>query len=314
MAIEDEIYEIKKDTDGRIVTELFKVGAADCVSTWVDANVLMYSSHKSELLEFPNLKTVPQVVTEVAKRAPKQRNFFEQNRSRFDISAPTVSGTYPHVWSCSSDYSPIVQQAIAENITQNETESAVQNNKLNDATNESVIFDFGRELAESEFVDTGLVIPEYVANQKGIERSWFKYHNNRERRLSNDTYLWTDERLLAGAVSDAFDNQQISIVLTTDNDMFSIMKQLMDNLIWRWIADVRRPEQSQERLFESVCAALDHNLNLFRTELALRICDGELSSFLNNRDVLIWLYPTERFVFFRSLDQFLNTNPNGNVE
>jgi len=311
MAIEDEIYEIKKDTDGRIVTELFKVGAADCVSTWVDANVLMYSSHKSELLQFPTLKTVPQVVTEVEKRKPQQRYFFDQNRSRFDISTPTDSGTYPHVWSCSSDYSPIVQQAIAENIAQNETESAVRNNKLHDATNESEIFDFGRELTCSEFLDTGFVIPEYVANQKGIEKSWFKYHNNRERRLSKDTYLWTDERVLAGAVSDAFDNQRISMILTTDNDMFSIMKQLMDNLIWSWIADVRRPEQSQERLFESVCAGLDHNLNLFRTELSLRIHDGDLPSFLTNRDVLIWLYPTERFVFFRSLDQFLSTEPNG---
>ena len=307
MDIENEIYEIKKDSDEKIVAELFKIGAADSVSVWVDANVLMYSSRKQELLRFPNLKTVPQVVTEVEKRDPQQRDFFDQNRPRFEICHPIESGTYAQIWSCTSNYTPLVQQAIAENIAQDIPQSIVQSNKLNQTTNESTIFDFGRDLMGFEIADTGVVVPEYLANQKGIEKSWFKYHNNRERRLSTDTYLWTDERVMAGAFSDALENIPISMVLTTDNDMFSIVKQLMDNMIWRWLEKSRRPEQSQERLFESVCTGLDHNLNLFRNEMVFKILDGELTSFLKERDMFIWLYPTEKFMFYRSLDQFLDT-------
>ena len=112
---------------------------------------------------------------------------------------------------------------------------------------------------------------------------------------------------MAGAFSDALENIRISMVLTTDNDMFSIVKQLMDNMIWRWLEKSRRPEQSQERLFESVCTGLDHNLNLFRNEMVFKILDGELTSFLKERDMFIWLYPTEKFMFHRSLDQFLDT-------
>lgn len=307
MDIEKEIREIKSETDSQIVKELFKACEDPRVTTWVDTNVLVFSGSKQKLLKSSSLKTTQEVVAEVKKNDSQNPTFLHQNRARFEIPNTENNALYDQILSCCTTYSPLVQLAIDENRIENDEISAVKNNKLNAATDESVIFDFGREVANSDIANTGIVLPEYLANQKGIEKSWFKYHNNRERRLSANTYLWTDERILAGGVAEAFGDNRISVILTTDNDMFSIVKQLMDNLIWRWIERFKRPEQVLDRLFDSACAGLDHNLSLYRTEMVVRILAGELTEFLCDRDFIIWLYPTHRFMFYRSLEQFLLT-------
>ena len=285
-------------------------------SVWVDSNVLMYSpkADKDRLLSFSELRTTPEVVHEVSKRPPKTSGFLapflEQSVVVGADSFQAVGDgeIFAKASVCCKLYSPMTRVAIQQNLEANGSNSPIQRNVLRDATDESTIFNqasVNQEISEaiSEATD-GVLSP--MSGVKKLKKSWLEYHNKREKGIRENTYIWTDEILVASAIADAFANNCVAILLTNDWDPNVVMKQFIDNVI---AAIVDRQTQEPEQwwdLYEKRCGDYDSFLASRRQALTDAICAEDLFAGVQGGDILIWQYPKNGFWPFSFDSQMLN--------
>lgn len=288
--------------------QLFQLALNQKTSLWVDSNVLMYvpKAHKNRLLEFSELRTTPEVVHEVRKRPPKTSGFsdpFLRQAVVFGADSFAAAGD-GEMFAMASTYcklySPMTRVAIQQNLEANGSNSPIEGNVLRDATLESSIFKqagANEEISKaiSEATD-GVIAP--MNGLKKLKKSWLEYHNKREKGLREKTYIWTDELLVASAITDAFTNNCVAIVLTNDWDPNVVMKQFIDNLIAAMVdRQTQEPEQWWQ-LYKNRCEEFDRYLTSRRQALTDAICDEDLFAGCQGGDVLIWQYPSNGFWTF----------------
>ena len=298
--------------------QLFQLALNQKTSLWVDSNVLMYSprTDKNRLLEFSELRTTPEVVYEVSKRPPKTSGFLDPFLDQAVVVGADsfcVAGdgeVFAKAATCCKLYSPMTRVAIQRNLEANGSNSPIENNLLRDATDDSTIFDqaeANQKISEAISVATdGALSPMRMAAVKKLKKSWLEYHAKREKGIREKTYIWTDELLVASAITDAFANNCVTIVLTNDWDPNVIMKHFIDNVI---AAVVDRQTQEPEqwwKLYENRCGEFDHFLASRRQSLTDAICDGDLFAGCIGGDILIWQYPSNGFWPFSFDSQMLD--------
>ena len=295
----------EREMAGVINQQLVQLAQNPRTSVWADSNVLMYSpkADKDRLLGFSELRTTPEVVHEVRKRPPKTSGFLapflEQAVIVGDDSfrAAGDGAVFDKVAVCCKLYSPMTRVAIQQNLEAIGSNSPILDNALVDATADSTIFNqasVNQEISEAISEATeGVLSP--MSGLKKLKKSWLEYHNKREKGIREKTYIWTDELLVASAITDAFANNCVAIVLTNDWDPNVVMKQFIDNVIAA-IVDQRTQEPEQWwDLYEKRCGDYDSFLASRRQMLTDAICDEDLFAGLQGGDVLIWQYPTNGF-------------------
>lgn len=275
---------------------------------WVDSNVIMYSSKadKQRLFDFSELRTVPGVVTEVRKRPTEVSyllaTFLEKATVVGDDSFELAGAgkMFRNVFACCSTYSPLTRTAIQQASNDIDSISPFANNILGKATDKSTIFDRAKS-DDNLRAKLKLILGDEMLSTSGLKKlklSWRDYHNKREGGLRNSTYLWTDEALVASAITDAFFNNCISIILTTDWDPNVIMKQFADNAIAASVDQFGVDPDSWKLYYAERCQQFDRFLHNRRGRIIEAICDNDLFGGCQGGDVIIWQYPSDRAWFF----------------
>ena len=295
--------------------QLVQLALNQKTSLWVDSNVLMYSpkADKDRLLEFSELRTTLEVVHEVRKRPPKTSGFLVPFLDQAIVvgaegfQAAGDSEVFAKASTYSKLYSPMTRVAIQDNLEANGSNSPIERNSLRDATLESSIFNqasLNEEISKALSEATGGILSP-LNGVKKLKKSWLEYHSKREKGIRQKTYIWTDELLVASAITDAVANNCVAIVLTNDWDPNVVMKQFIDNLI---AAIVDRQTQEPEKwwqLYEKRCIDFDGFLASRRQKLTDAICEEDLFAGCQGGDVLVWQYPSNGFWPFSFDSQML---------
>ena len=151
-----EISEMALEVNGKIRKELFSLAENPKAGVWVDSNVMMYSKNefKNRLLQFPNLRTIPEVAIETQKRAKKTSYLLNQfvdvggvlvGRDSFEASRLTT--LYDFVLNHCASYSPITQGAIVDNLRLNGSSSPVEYNSLHSVTDDCDFLETPEEMS-----------------------------------------------------------------------------------------------------------------------------------------------------------------------
>jgi len=266
----------------------------------------MYSKreYKMRLLRFPELRTVPEVAIEVRKREDKTSYLLDEfqkagglivGRESFHNSAP--DRFYEFVISHAASYSPATQAAIAENLKQNNSPSPIEHNAL-------VI-----QTEHLTFLPSPDVKRDKAACEK-VRKSWYKYHREREQSVKDNSYLWTDEKLISSAITDGLVNNCVSLVLTNDWDPYTIIKQFMDNVIYQSVKLETGKEAGVDvfdNLYDQRCSIVDRDNENRRSQQAMTMLDGgALFEVCEPSDLFVWHYPTEKFLSFGFSKEFKN--------
>ena len=296
--------------------QMYSLAAHASSGVWVDSNVLMYSSKpdKLRLLDFSELRTTLEVVAEVSKRptevsyflAPFLEKALVVGADSFEMSE---SGKmFRQVSACCSSYSPLTRAAIQQGGVDSDSVSPFANNVLGKATGDSTIFE------QAKFDDKVRAALKILTDDKwlsksGLEKlrkSWRDYHNKREGGIREKTYLWTDELLVASAITDAFSNNCISIILTNDWDPNVVMKQFADNVIAASVDRDGIDSESWWHQYAERTRQFDSYLLERRWRIAEAMCDEDLFGGCQGGDVIIWQYPSEGIWFFSFDQTFIN--------
>jgi hypothetical protein len=309
----EELAEMAAEVNEKIRSQLFALARHPKVGIWVDANVMMYAKKefKQELLGFSNLRSIPEVAIEVRKRAKKTSYLLDKFQESGgvligpDSFRSPISELYKFILSHAASYSPFTQSAIVENLKTNGSTSPIENNALENFTKDS---DFLESALDAiEFTSALGVANEHNAECNKLRKSWFKYHREREQRVSAKSYLWTDEKLVASALTDGFAHNCVSIVLTTDWDPYVIIKQFVDNVIYQSVKIGMRcmdGTDAFETLYGDRCIAFNKQNAERRFHQSTAIIDGDLFGACERADLFIWHYPTEKFLSFSFPNEF----------
>ena len=313
-AVREEISEDALNVNEKIRQELFSLAENPKVGIWVDSNIMMYSKNefKNRLLKFPNLRTIPEVAKETRKRDKKTSylldRFIETGGvlvGRNSFQANRLDPLYDLVLSHSASYSPITQGAISDNLRIKGSTSPIEYNALQNLTDDC---DFLETLEETIDLTSLLGLEEaHNTECEKLRRAWFKYHREREKRVANKTYLWTDEKLVASAITDCFAHSCISFILSTDWDPYVIIKQFTDNIIYQSVKaqiDLTEEPEAFDSLFKKRCDIIDNQNKKRRWDQSIAILDGELFDSCRSSDVFVWHYPSESFLSFSFPDTF----------
>ncbi len=311
-----EIAEIQSEVKEKTRLSLFALADDPHVGVWVDSNVMMYAptTDKRRLLEFSQLRTVPEVGLEVGKRARKTSylwdSFLDAGGVQVGLSSFKDLNLDQHfqcVFQHAACYSPLTQVAIAENLRRNGSTSPIENGALLAQTNQSSFL----ESADSTLPLSSLL--GLSASQKDecdkLRRAWFKYHREREQRLYEKTYLWTDETLVASAITDGIAHRCVSMILTTDWDAFVIIKQFADNVVYHAASlecSTANRVEVFDGLFNERCHFIDSYNSQKRFRQAAAIFDGNLFETCEPADLFIWHYPTDSYVSYAFPPDFIS--------
>lgn len=311
-----DIAEIQSEVREKTRLSLFALADDPRVGVWVDSNVMMYAqtNDKRRLLEFSQLRTVPEVGLEVGKRARKTSYLWDSFlavggvqvglNSFKDLNLDKHLQLIFHHAAC---YSPLTQVAIAENLRRNGSSSPIENGALLAQTNHSSFL----ESADSMLPISSLLglTESHKDDCDKLRRAWFKYHREREQRLNAKTYRWTDETLVASAITDSVAHKCVSMILTTDWDAFVIIKQFADNVVYHAVSlecsSTNRGEVFQG-LFNERCHYIDSYNSQKKFRQAAAILDGELFEACEPADLFIWHYPTDSYVSFAFPPDFIS--------
>lgn len=297
--------------------QLIQMAVNEKTNVWVDSNVVGFASKadKNRLIKFTNLRTVPQVIEEVSRK-PKAREFLREFREKATVvgpsyfSCPRSTAVLKNAVGCCKQYSPMARVAAQKNFESSGSSSPVVNNSLLSATKESDIFDYAhaQNLAFSAMAAaSGGAISAPAPNAvKRLEKSWLKYHRDRQRGIRENTYLWTDELLVANAIADACVNNRVTIILTTDWDANSIMKQYIDNVLSSIVdLETQNPEMWWTT-FSKKSKSFDAFLRTRKHGVTDAICNGQIINAFKEGDVLIWQFSSENFWPFSFPEGFTN--------
>lgn len=210
--------------------------AADPEVAWfVDANVVISGEATKVLGEHRRLLSTPDVATEVRKR-PESKTAnqlitrIEQNGGLVtrEMFADSTAG-FDMLVECAKRLTPGVQ--IGKRYFMREmgmTEEAAEVRAIEGLANAGQIFKCDMM---DDGVERGLFSREQATIDKGTRRSWYRYPAKRRRQAGGE-YRFSDETLLAVALSNTILHRQKTCVLSNDTDCMAIMKQLTDNLLW----------------------------------------------------------------------------------
>ena len=161
VAVRNEIAEMTQEVNEKIRQELFSLAENSRVGVWVDSNVVMYSEneYKNRLLEFPNLRTIPEVATETQKRDVKTSYLLKKI---VDVGGAIVGRDlfqacglipfYDSVLDRCATYSPITQGAIVDNLRLNGSTSPVEHNALHNITEDCDFLETPEEMSDINIV------------------------------------------------------------------------------------------------------------------------------------------------------------------
>ena len=297
--------------------QLIEMAVSEKTSVWVDSNVLGFASKadKNRLIKFTNLKTIPQVIEEVSRKS-KAKEFLRKFRKKATVVGPSCfygprsSVVFKNAVKCCKLYSPMARVAAQRNFESSGSSSPVVNNSLRNATDESDIFENAnaQNLAFSAMAAaSGGAVPAPAANAvKRLEKSWLKYHRDRQRGLRENTYLWTDELLVANAIADACLNNRVAIILTTDWDANSIMKQYIDNVLASIVDLETQSPDMWWADFKKKSKGFDAFLRSRKHGVTDAICSGQIINAFKEGDVLVWQFSSENFWPFSFPQDFIS--------
>ena len=302
-----EIAAIKLEVDEKMRSGLFALAEHPKVEVWVDANVMMYAKKefKKRLLEFSKLRTVPEVTLEVGKRDEKTSYLLGEfyGVGGFTVGADSfkklqLDALYNIVLSHAASYSPFTQRVITENLETNGSSSPIENNMLESSTNSSSFLETP-ENATGIAAAFGLAA-EHEAECKKLREAWFKYHREREQRVKAKSYLWTDEKLVASAITNGLANHCVSVILTTDWDPYVIIKQFIDNIVYQSCKVKLGGDGTEEFdiLYRERCSDVDEQNIKRRAIQSMAILDGQLFESCEAANLFVWHYPTESYLSF----------------
>lgn len=291
-----------------LLQQIYSIADNSSSGIWVDSNVIMYSSKhdKERLLNFTELRTIPEVVAEVRKRPTETSSLltpFLEKATVVGSDSFELAGEgkmFRNVSACCSFYSPLTRAAIERGNIASDSLSPFANNLLGKATDNSTIFHHAQAVDKVRAMLQRLSGGEMLSKSglEKLQKSWREYHNKRERGLRDATYLWTDELLVASAITDAFVNNCLAIILTNDWDPNVVMKQFLDNAI---AASVDRETEDVEcwwQAYADRCRQFDSYLHERHSCIAESICDNDLLRACQGGDVIIWQYPSPGIWFF----------------
>lgn len=210
--------------------------ASDPEVTWfVDANVVISGDAARLLNGHRRVMSTPDVAAEVRKR-PESRTAnqlitrIEQDgglvaRERFFDSA----AGFDLLVGCAKRLAPGVKLGKYHFVREmGVTAEAAEARAIEVIGNAGAIF---KCHMTGGGADRGRFIGGMAPIDKGSRRSWFRYPNKRRRR-SGQEYRFSDETLVATALSNAILLRQKTCLLSNDTDCAAILKQLTDNLLW----------------------------------------------------------------------------------
>ncbi|MEQ1828252.1 MAG: hypothetical protein ABL921_19995 [Pirellula sp.] len=130
-------------------------------------------------------------------------------------------------------------------------------------------------LQEKEFAD------EHVRRAMTTRRSWFKHPAKRRKKISENDYLQSDERLAGFAASNLFLRKRRTSILSTDTDFAAILKQFTDNVLW--VASVidcsithgKATLDDVFQLWEDRCKDLDNHRMICGMQLVMKVLESE---------------------------------------
>lgn len=299
-------YEV--NTMPTLLQQMSSLAEHSSSGVWLDSNVIMFSKKpdKLRMLDFSQLRTTPEVVAEVRKR-PKESGYllapFLEKALVVGPDSFEMVGEgkmFRNVSACCCLYAPLTRAAIKQGNIDSDSISPFANNVLGKATGKSTIFDHAKLVEKVRAALQPLVADEVLPKSllDKLQKSWRDYHNKREGGLRDRTYLWTDEILVASAITDAFSNNCISIILTNDWDPNVVMKQFADNAIAASIDEGGVDSEIWWQHYAERCQQFDSYLLERRSRIAEAICDKDLFGGCQGGDVIIWQYPSSGFWFF----------------
>ena len=119
--------------------------------------------------------------------------------------------------------------------------------------------------------------------------------------------------MVASAITDAFANNCVSLILTTDWDPFVIVKQFVDNIIYQSVRiEVGSMDGTEafDKLYDERCDMFDSHVEFRRFCQMKAILIEDLFESCEPADLFVWHYPTDShlsFGFSQEFKSWLNT-------
>jgi predicted nuclease of predicted toxin-antitoxin system len=82
-------------------------------------------------------------------------------------------------------------------------------------------------------------------------KAWHKYHRERFKKTGNNKYKYTDEKMVAAAITEAFLCNKEVVILTQDSDLSIILFQFRNNLIWLQASSQMPEDYTEPYLWET---------------------------------------------------------------